>query len=144
MKQSLLSLLLHMYCTCILKKTHHGQLQHSAVHPLQKTQASSCLCLRFKLPPGNEEALTCGKLTAIHWTGWMRSASSHQQPPLSSRLHCPHCHPKSDTHKRKAFNWVYSWALLSPTAHDYWNSQPLVFSTQGAVHTSRVLVISVQ
>lgn len=68
---------------------------------------------------GNEEALTCGNLTGIHWAGWMHSASCHQRPPLSPRLHCPHCHPESDTHKRKAFNWVYSWVLSSPTAHDW-------------------------
>ena len=87
----------------------------------------------FKLPRGNEEVLTCGNLTEIHWAGWMRSASCHQRPPLSLRHHCPHCHPKSDTHKRRLIGCTLE--RFHPPLHmtEYWTSQWLVFATQSTV-----------
>lgn len=86
----------------------------------------TCLCLLFLTAWGNQEALTCGNLTGIHWPAWMHSAGCYQPPLLSPPLYCPHCHQKSDTHERKAFNWVYSWVLSSPTAQ-CWRLNELLF-----------------
>lgn len=70
-------------------------------------------------PWGMRKRSPCGNLTGIHWAGWMHSASCHQRPPLSPPSAIVPIVTRNQTHKRKAFNWVYSWVLSSPTAHDW-------------------------
>lgn len=60
-------------------------------------------------PLGTEEALP---LWEPDWDSLGRLNAFGQLSPTASivapQRHCPHCRPESDTHKGKAFNWVYS------------------------------------
>lgn len=96
--------------------------------PLEETtlgnsSSTRCFCLLFCLGEWGSAHLwepdwdSLGRLNVFGQLS--PTASIVTLPPLSPCLHCPHCHPESDTHKRKAFNWVYSWVLSSPTAHDW-------------------------